>query len=938
MMMGLAGCVKEISPLEEPQAEGVEFSIFASTQSETKTEYIDGHITWSADDAMNVFHKGEGSYVNNYPFTVSDAATGKFDGRLKEALDASTSYKWFAVYPYDSEATSPEAATVRIGAAAGEAQAQTGDDSRLHLVGTGHPLYGTATTTGVQAPELTMHQAASIIGIKVKNETGTPLKVGEVTFTAPEAIVGDFTMDITRSEPAFTSTSAVSQTARLTVTDASTLAQDAEATYFLTIKPFTATSGAILKLSVNGYEKTITLTKDVIFHPGKIKTIGFGYNAEPATGYQLVTKEPSDWFGKYLVVSKDKSSIFTGATSTSNKVSLSDVDFDGDMIVKSGLEEYEFTITKEDENYYLQNGEYYVYCSGSADTKIGRSSISRQALKSDGFESDGSFVLWGTYGATQYLYFNGTNFKFGSSGKGVLLYKYSGSILVVKKDRNLAFSQEEVSKTFGDTAFTNALNGNTEGVTYRSSEPRVATVDDASGLVTIVGAGTATITATAEATNSLKAGSAEFTLTVAKAAQTISFSKTSVDFDMATGTFTAPTLSGAKTAVTYASSDANVAAVNSSTGTVTIKSVGTVTITATAAESANYTSATASYTINVTKSELVGYYQKVEAEPSSWDGTYLFVDEASSKAFAAFAANSSSYAVNVTISNGIILSDSSIDKYALTVKGLGFNHVNFSRAAYDITNSDDKYLYYSGGALQIMDSNTKYNTNTNSDVTYCHVLSFSTNAVQIVSSGNSNGFSQYFFQYRNDSFTYVKDTQGNGVQLYKYVVGNPPAAPTVKTFTKVNSVTAGKNYVIVDTNAKMALKNDPSGSNSELYDQAYSVDGMISGNTLTVPEDDAAAITWAANTSNAHTTQGTLTFSNSGYYLARGNTTANGDNDTVLLPAVNAYSVWTFNGSNLSMKNSSAQYTFYLFYKTSEKHWDTDQQSATNNIAIFVED
>lgn len=794
MMMGLAGCVKEISPLEEPQAEGVEFSIFASTQSETKTEYSDdGHITWSAVDTMNVFHKGKGSYVNNYPFTVSDAATGKFDGRLKEALYASTSYKWFAVYPYDSEATSPEAATVRIGAAAGKAQAQTGDDSRLHLVGTGHPLYGTAATTGVQAPELTMHQAASIIGIKVKNETGTPLKVGEVTFTAPEAIVGDFTMDITGSEPAFTSTSAVSQTARLTVTDASTLTQDAEATYFLTIKPFTATSGAILKLSVNGYEKTITLTKDVIFHPGKIKTIGFGYNA----GYQLVTKEPSDWSGKYLVVSKDKSSIFTGATSTSNKESLSDVDFDGDMIVKSGLEAYEFTITKEDENYYLQNGEYYVYCSGSADTKIGRS-ISEKALKSDGFESDGSFVLWGTYGATQYLYFNGTNFKFGSSGKGVLLYKYSGSIPVVKKDRNLAFSQEEVSKTFGDTAFTNALNGNTEGVTYISSEPSVATVDAASGQVTIVGAGTATITATAEATNSLKAGSAEFTLTVAKAAQTISFSKTSVDFDMATGTFTAPTLSGAKTAVTYASNDANVATVNASTGAVTIKSVGTVTITATAAESANYTSATASYTINVTKSELVGYYKKVTADSQIKDGgKYVIVYESgdSAKVFKPIFDGTSSYtegeasnAVSATITNSMIADNDSLRACQIVFElKKNSSPVSYYTRVPKANGSTDYYfmLYTSSGTFKGQTGQG-----------YSSIFSIS-NGVLTMSRTVVNSGTRYM-SYSNSSFSSVNaESASTKLALYEFIEGEMHVGPYYEKVNALSQVEDNGKYIIV---------------------------------------------------------------------------------------------------------------------------------------------
>ena len=63
--------------------------------------------------------------------------------------------------------------------------------------------------------------------------------------------------------------------------------------------------------------------------------------------------------------------------------------------------------------------------------------------------------------------------------------------------------------------------------------------------------------------------------------------------------FNAPTVSGAKTDVTYSSSNTSVATVNETTGAVEILAVGTTVITATAEESDEYNSATASYTINV---------------------------------------------------------------------------------------------------------------------------------------------------------------------------------------------------------------------------------------------------------------------------------------------------------------------------------------------------
>ena len=84
------------------------------------------------------------------------------------------------------------------------------------------------------------------------------------------------------------------------------------------------------------------------------------------------------------------------------------------------------------------------------------------------------------------------------------------------------FGDGLISKTYGDEPFTVAATGAAEGstVSYTSDKTSVATVDS-DGHVTIVGAGEATITATAAETVDYVSASASYTLTVARAELTI---------------------------------------------------------------------------------------------------------------------------------------------------------------------------------------------------------------------------------------------------------------------------------------------------------------------------------------------------------------------------------------------------------------------------------
>jgi hypothetical protein len=90
---------------------------------------------------------------------------------------------------------------------------------------------------------------------------------------------------------------------------------------------------------------------------------------------------------------------------------------------------------------------------------------------------------------------------------------------------SISFAETTVSKTFGDNAFTKEATNTGDGaVSYSSSATNVATVDAGTGLVTIVGAGEATITATVtDGTNYTYATkTASYTLNVATDAMEVS--------------------------------------------------------------------------------------------------------------------------------------------------------------------------------------------------------------------------------------------------------------------------------------------------------------------------------------------------------------------------------------------------------------------------------
>lgn len=184
---------------------------------------------------------------------------------------------------------------------------------------------------------------------------------------------------------------------------------------------------------------------------------------------------------------------------------------------------------------------------------------------------------------------------------------YYGNKPVVKHTQQISFSKTSVECYINDTFTEPILSGNKTSVTYSSSDEKVATVDAASGKVTILSAGKTEITATAEESEEYKTATAKYTLTVNKQTQNLSFENGTYSVLVADkDSFPSPVVNGAKTPVSYSITLGEGVAqdaitIDPKTGKVTINAVGTATITATAEETEEYKAASANYVLTVTE-------------------------------------------------------------------------------------------------------------------------------------------------------------------------------------------------------------------------------------------------------------------------------------------------------------------------------------------------
>lgn len=177
------------------------------------------------------------------------------------------------------------------------------------------------------------------------------------------------------------------------------------------------------------------------------------------------------------------------------------------------------------------------YNVGGSPAAVQRFNVGNTAMTS--YMSSGGTTVSTSTGGTTYDFTGGVGsgfFNLSVSSKNLqlvsLTIEYTPSVSCTAS--NLAFAEPVVNKLLADAAFTQAassLNATT-AITYESSNTNVANVDAATGEVSIIGAGTATITASQAAGNHNSveycAATATYTINVTSAVPTITVTEVAV--------------------------------------------------------------------------------------------------------------------------------------------------------------------------------------------------------------------------------------------------------------------------------------------------------------------------------------------------------------------------------------------------------------------------
>ena len=205
MVAAISSCAEKI---EEPTpgasrndyvapVEGATFSLVASSSEEndapTKALFDGNQLVWYQGDALNVFASSENSY--EFKFAPKEGAAWNKQGNTFYTTEFTPNegktYDYTAVFPFQSGLTmdsegwlyenvdgKPVKKTYSLYT---PEQKRNGNKAHLETM----PLYGTAQATGFDVPQLTMHNAVSIIEVEVTNKlSSVPMEITKVKFSS----------------------------------------------------------------------------------------------------------------------------------------------------------------------------------------------------------------------------------------------------------------------------------------------------------------------------------------------------------------------------------------------------------------------------------------------------------------------------------------------------------------------------------------------------------------------------------------------------------------------------------------------------------------------------------------------------------------------------------------------------------------------------------
>lgn len=539
----LAACSKQVLPEEpavpsDPEVESVaetqEYHISAAC-TDTRTAVSGSSIVWNSGDELTVAYLHESSLQTAiFEYEGNDS----FKGEVSAPDDPSD---WYAIYP--ANAVGEDGTRISLPAE----NIQQGNGSKAHLAGEAFPLFGKAlAVAGSDVPHLQMEQIASVVNFNVTNQEDSPLKVSSIIFSAPVEIAGEFSGKITSGTGWSPVTGKATTTAVLNVTGGEEIASGASASFYMGVMPFSATGNFTITVMAECGGEQIYSTKRVQgktmeFKAGTIGKINYKFiSSVPGKAkdyYVKVTSDPGDanWGGQYIIVNTAKDHAFS--TTGNNASTLSVTDEDGRIEATAEVEKAAMTISGGTQN-HKQSGQ-------------------KNLPAYDIMNSEGKYVFFNSAG----MRISSSKTENGADYQHTIVLDGSGIQLMSAKNGGNGGSKYYM--TYSGSGFTYNGTAANRVLLYK----KIDTQDTRSG-------------------------------------QAIQFAESRVTWYIGEGseyqtgaTYNLPQfVSGAQTFVTYSSSNPEVAEI---AGNSQLRIVGTgiTTINATAAESTEYTSASASFTL-----------------------------------------------------------------------------------------------------------------------------------------------------------------------------------------------------------------------------------------------------------------------------------------------------------------------------------------------------
>ena len=268
--------------------------------------------------------------------------------------------------------------------------------------------------------------------------------------------------------------------------------------------------------------------------------------------------------------------------------------------------------------------------------------------------------------------------------------------------------------------------------------------------------------------------------------------------------------------ITYSSSNETIATVDATTGAVNIVDYGTATITATSAETTEYLSGTASYTLTVTKpvTPTDSEYVKITSTDDLTDGEYLIVYEKDSIAFdgSLETLDAVSNTIEVTIENNKIAGNTEVDAATFI----------YDAVSGTLKSASGYYIGQTSDANGLKSSKTEAYTNT--------IIFDDDDNANILSSGGA--YLRYNDASNQTRFRYFKSSTYTGqkaIALYKKV---DQTQPDPEAYAVVAVVEEGKTSVTFYYDGKKATRVSE-GTIVTIGNGGNSVSQSWAGETLT---------------------------------------------------------------------------------------------------------